>query len=343
MLAHSNLAKEFRGGERQTCLLLQALAERGWQQRLIARHGSELVEHAASIPGLDIVCVGTNPVAYARATRGCALTQAHGARDVYVALAGKWACNVPMVVTRRVMRPQKKSWIRDKAFYGAEAVVAVSNAVAKHVQETYPEISPIVIPDAHADLPLDAAESSAIRARFKGKTLIGHVGTYDHRAKGQLTIIEAARRAAQEHPEWHFLLMGAGRQESLFRERIGTLQNIELAGFVTNVGDYLAACDVFVFPSLTEALGSSLLDAMQFGLPIVATRVGGIPEVVEDGVNGILIDPEAADQLFAGIERLAKRSPEVDAMHLANRARAASYSATRMADAYERLYRSILP
>ncbi len=218
----------------------------------------------------------------------------------------------------------------------------MSQAVAGHIQQRYPDLDAIVIPDAHATLPVDAERTLALRNRYRGKRLIAHVGTYFHATKGQLTIIEAARRAASEHPDWHFLLLGAGKDEALFRAQIGDLTNIELTGFVDNVGDYLAACDVFVFPSLDEALGSSLLDAMQFGLPIVASRVGGIPEVVKDGVNGILIEPEAPDQLYDGIERVAQRSPEVDAMHIANRAKAASYSASAMADSYEQLYRRVL-
>ena len=81
---------------------------------------------------------------------------------------------------------------------------------------------------------------------------------------------------------------------------------------------------------------------MHVGLPIVATGVGGIPEFVEDGVNGILIAPEAPDQLMAGIERIVDDEELTAAMHLANRARAAEYSAAAMADRYEAIYRRIL-
>jgi glycosyltransferase involved in cell wall biosynthesis len=342
LIGHANFASEFRGGERQTWLLMQELSSRGYRQRLIAREGSGLAERATSIDTLDIVAVRTNPLALARATDGCTLVHAHEARAVYAGLLGYWLRRTPFVITRRVMRPQKRSWARDRAYHSAAAVAAVSTAVSHHIRQTYPAIEPIVIPSAHAELPVDASVTMAIRDRYPGKKIIGHVGTYFHRVKGQLTIIEAAHRAAREHPDWHFLLIGAGKDESLFREKIGALQNIELTGFVDNVGDYLAACDVFVFPSLDEALGSSLLDAMQFGLPIVASRAGGIPEIVEDGVNGILVDPESAGQLYAGIERLTRESEEAAAMHLANRSRAAQFSTARMADSYERLYRKIL-
>jgi glycosyltransferase involved in cell wall biosynthesis len=342
-VAHINLAKTFRGGERQTLLLIRELAERGWRQKLVARRDGELAERlVAELPGVEIVGAGNNPLRSSGALADADIVHAHEARGVYVALAGYWRYRAPYVITRRVLRPQKSSWLRDRAYATAGKVVGVSGAVAGQIRRNYPSIEPVVIPDAHATLEVDAETSDAIRQRYAGKILITHAGSYVHRVKGQLTIIDVARRAAAERPDWHFLLLGAGTDEALFRERIGDLDNIELTGFVDNIGDYLAASDVFVFPSLDEALGSSLLDAMQFGLPIVATRVGGIPEFIKDGINGILIDPQSPRQLFDGIDRLARRSPDVDAMHLANRACAANFSAAHMADAYEDLYRSIL-
>jgi glycosyltransferase involved in cell wall biosynthesis len=341
-IAHLNLAKEFRGGERQTWLLIRELAARGWRQRLVAGRSSELAERATGIPELDIRQVGGNPLEWIAATRNCAIAHAHEARAVYLGLVGHWANGSHEVITRRVTRPQKPSWLRDRAYRSAGAVVAISAAVAGHLRETYPDIDPVLIPSAHARLSVDPATSTAIRNRHAGKLLIVHTGTYYHPAKGQLTIIECARRAAADQPGWHFLLLGAGRDEQLFRDRIGDLTNIELVGFVDNVGDYLAASDLFVFPSPDEALGSSLLDALQFGLPIVATRVGGIPELIVDGVNGILIDPEAPAQLFDGILRLSLPTAERESMRRANRAKSELFSSSRMTDAYEALYQRLL-
>ena len=341
-ICHINLAAEYRGGERQTERLLRELSQRGWQQRLIGRRGSELLAHCDDVDNVEIVATSNNYLASGTATADVSLTHAHEARGVYASLYGMWFNGIPAVITRRVIRPQNSSWFRDRAYRSAGAVAAVSTAVANHIRDTYPDIRPIVVPDAHAGLPVDAEFASALRHKYAGKVLIVHIGTYDHSAKGQLTIIEVAERAAVERPNWHFLLLGDGKDKARFENAIADLTNIELVGFVDNVGDYLAACDVFVFPSLFEALGSSLFDAMRFGLPIVATRVGGIPEFVEDGVNGTLIDPERADQLFDGIDAYATESATVSAMSIANRAKAAQYSAGRMADAYEAIYKSIL-
>lgn len=342
IVCHINLARGYRGGERQTELLIRALADRGWSQRLIVRQGQPLAERCADVPQLDGLRTPSNFITAGFACKGSALVHAHEARAVYSGWLATTLYRIPSIVTRRVVRRQKSSWLRDRAYRAASAIVGVSNAVAEHIVKSYPDVRPSVIADAHSGLDVDAEVASALRDRYRGKVLIGHIGGYDHSHKGQLTIIDVAARAARERPDWHFLLLGSGTDEALFRKRIGDLANIELTGFVDNVGDYLSAFDVFVFPSLHEALGSSLLDAMHFGLPIVASGVGGIPEFVEDGRNGILIAPEAPDELMAGIERIVDDDELAASMHLANRARAAEYDAARMADRYETIYRRIL-
>ena len=89
-------------------------------------------------------------------------------------------------------------------------------------------------------------------------------------------------------------------------------------------------------------MGSILLDAMYFGLPIVASRVGGIPEIVEDRVNGFLMEPEQPDAMIATIDELLSDADSVEKMRNANREKADSFSAQRMAAAYDEIYRSIL-
>lgn len=337
-LCHINLARTYRGGERQTELLIRELAARNIDQRLVVRREHELATRCSDVDALEIVECASNPLAAGLAARGATLVHAHEARAVYAAWIARRVYGIPYLLTRRVTRPQKRRWLRDRAYRSAGALVAVSRAVAENIAGRYPDAAIEVIPDAHADFPVDAAIVTALRERYARKTLIGHLGSYDHSAKGQLTIIDVAGRAATVHPDWHFLLLGAGPDEALFRERIKELTNIELVGFVDNVGDYLSAFDVFVFPSLHEALGSSVLDAMHFGLPIVATRVGGIPEFVEDGVNGILITRESADELMAGIERVRADETLSREMAIANRAKAGRYGAGSMATAYEALY-----
>lgn len=308
-------------------------------QRLVARRGGPLAERSRGIAGLEIREVAASPIAAALAVRGSAIAHSHEARTVYSVLLANLLFGVPYVITRRVVHAQSPNLVRSIAYRRARAVAAVSQAAADKLRERHPEIEPAVVPDAIAGFASDAASVAAIRAARPGKILIGHVGALAHSHKGQSTIIEVAHSVAGKHPDWHFLFCGDGPDEARFREEIGDLGNVELVGWVDNVGDYLAAFDLFVYPSLHEALGSTVLDAMQFGLPVVATRVGGIPEFVEDGVNGRLVPPERPAELLAAIEAVLADEAGLVAMRERNRTKAAQYDAAHMADAYETLYR----
>ena len=97
------------------------------------------------------------------------------------------------------------------------------------------------------------------------------------------------------------MLVGGGDDEAMLKSLAAGLSNVTFTGFVNNVGDYLAAFDVFVLPSNREGIGSILLDAMDRGLPVIASRVGGVPDIVHDDDNGILIEAGSVDQLRAAI------------------------------------------
>ncbi len=341
LICHLNLAPSFRGGERQTELLVRALAERGMQQRLVVRKGHVLAEKCAGLAGLEIREAASNPIAFGLAARGSDIVHAHDGRTVYSALLANLLFAIPYIITRRVVPNKPNKAIRAMAYRRAARVVAISGAVVKELHRWGENLDPVTIPSANAGFEANEEVVAAIRAKRSGKVLIGHVGTLDHSCKGQSTIIEVAHRAASERPDWHFLLCGDGPDEQRFRDEIGDLDNIELVGWVDNVGEYLASFDVFVFPSLHEALGSVLLDVLQFGLPIVASNVGGIPGIVEEGVNGLLVEPEDPDLLFNALDRVIAGEELRGTMRQSNVALAKKYTAGAMADAYERLYESL--
>ncbi len=340
-ICHVNLATGYSGGERQTELLVRELGRRDESQRLIACKESGLAERCADVGNLETRIVARNGLSAAFAARGSRLVHGHDGRSVYVGLAASLFFRIPYVVTRRVVTAKAIKGLRALAYRRARAVAAVSEATARNLRTSGFSGPLTVVWDASSAFTSDVDEVTAIRAARPGKRLIGHAGVLDHSAKGQSTIIEVAHKVRDSHPDWHFLLCGEGRDRERFVAEIGDLQNIELVGWVDNLGDYLAAFDLFVFPSLKEALGSTLLDAMQFGLPIVATRVGGIPDVVADGENGRLVEPEDADGLHTAIEALLADPEALAAIRARNVEKALGFSATRMADAYATLYREI--
>ena len=222
-------------------------------------------------------------------------------------------------------------------------MVSLSTLQVEDVVRAFdPAVRTTVVYSSSSGLRASTSCVAAIRERFAGKTIIGHVAALDIRQKAQDNTINVARRLALRHPAVAFVIVGGGNDETALRGLAADLPNVTFTGFVDNVGDYLAACDIFILPSRREGIGSVLLDAMDQQLPIVATRVGGVPSIVRDGVNGILIDPDRPDQLEAAILRLVSAPDERKAMGARGRELSARFTAAAMANRYLELYEHAL-
>ena len=130
--------------------------------------------------------------------------------------------------------------------------------------------------------------------------------------KGQRYLIEAAHRVVQKIPDARFVILGEGELrdhlEHLVREH-HLEKHVLLPGFRVDVIGCIKGFDLFAMSSVTEGLGTSLLDAMACRTAIVGTRAGGIPEVVEDGRTGVLVEPRDPNQLAGAIIRLIEDGP----------------------------------
>lgn len=112
--------------------------------------------------------------------------------------------------------------------------------------------------------------------------------------KGLHILLQAMRRVADAVPGARLLILGQGPEEVSLRARIRAErleEHVHLLGFKRDVQPFLRACDVFVLPSFTEGMPVSVLEAFAWDRPVVATRVGGVPEIVEHGVSGLLVEP----------------------------------------------------
>jgi glycosyltransferase involved in cell wall biosynthesis len=126
--------------------------------------------------------------------------------------------------------------------------------------------------------------------------------------KGHLVLLRAASRLFSSRPATRILIAGRpGNASNALRrelERLGLHERVSLLGHREDVPDLLAAADVFAFPSFFEGLGGSLIEAMGMGLPIVASRIPVIQEVVEENGNALLVPPDDPDGLAGAITRL---------------------------------------
>jgi glycosyltransferase involved in cell wall biosynthesis len=138
----------------------------------------------------------------------------------------------------------------------------------------------------------------------------GQIAVYSGRfiaCKAIDVLLNAWSTSVREYPGARLVLLGtgplAGEMKAL-AGRLGLGETVLFAGQVNNVADYLKAADLFVLPSLQEGMPNTLLEAMACGLPAVATRIGGVVDIIRDGENGLLVDPCDAAGMAAAITRL---------------------------------------
>ena len=341
VIGHINLAKGFRGGERQTELLIRGLSAAGYSQRLVCRKDEALQQRISELHGLDIRPVSGLTTA-AGALRACALIHVHQGRSVYPAAVAGALGGIPYVITRRIAVAPGTGPLTRWAYRRAARVVGVSQAAADIMVNHVSRERIAMVFSASSGLSMNAAHVSAIRDRFPGRFIVGCIGALDQKQKGQAFLIDVARRCESEQPELQFLFVGSGHDEQLLRERASGLSNVCFEGFRDNVGDYLAAMDLFAMPSLMEGLGGILIDAMKFGLPAVATSIPGLREVMVHDETGLLIPPADPNALHQAIIELYKDRDRRTRMASAARNRASMFAVEKMIEGYQRIYLEVL-
>lgn len=177
-----------------------------------------------------------------------------------------------------------------------------------------------------------------------GAKIIGNIGHMaDH--KGQRYLIEAAPQIFRVFPDAAILLIGEGKLRSYLErlaERLKVKSRIIFMGFRTDIPSLLRSMDIFVYPSHLEGLGTSLLDAMAAEVPIVATTTGGIPEVVSDGINGILVPPGDSQSLAQAVLTILQNNDLAKKLSQAGRETVEKrFTADKMVEGTLEVYRKV--
>jgi glycosyltransferase involved in cell wall biosynthesis len=136
--------------------------------------------------------------------------------------------------------------------------------------------------------------------------VIGCVGALCEQ-KGQRYLIQALPLIREKVPKAQVLLVGTGPESDMLRtlaRECGCEASVSFVGEHDDVVSFLSAMDIFAFPSIAEGLGLALIEAMGCGVPVVASSVGGVPEVVTDGWDGLLVDPRSPIALANAIIRM---------------------------------------
>ena len=235
-----------------------------------------------------------------------------------------------------------------------DRVICVSEAVREVVleREKLDERRVVVIKNG-IDLPnrsnTDASVGS-VRQEFglgEEHLVVGMVANYNRPIKGVAYLLDAIPSIVSQVPSARFLFVGGGDGKSSFLEEktkaLGIERFVILAGYQENIHRYYEAMDLSVLTSLSEGLSITLLESMSHGLSVVATRVGGNPEVVEDGKTGYLVPPKDDRALADRIVWLLKNKELRLRMGEEGRRRAESkFLMQNVANRYMELYRSVL-
>jgi glycosyltransferase involved in cell wall biosynthesis len=250
-------------------------------------------------------------------------------------LAAARASRKRMIATLHLVVPGRKDWrewISVRALRQPETVIAVSSFVASYAREAGADAVTVL---NGLDMPDLAPDPRSVLGLAPDEVVIGGIGRL-HDQKGWDVLCSAAAIVRREYPNAVFAVVGDGPERAQL-ERLGADSGVRFLGYRENASSLMRAFDVIVIPSRYEACGLVAIETMLAGVPVIATSVGGLPEIIAD--CGALIAPERPDLLATAIVELLHDTVARRAYVERAAARALSaLSAKRMAVDTNRVY-----
>lgn len=319
-ILHLDEQTGWRGGEQQASWLIQGTAKKGHAIWIAGKANSPFLN--AEHGGAPVVRVAApfwnevDPVTIWKLAQLCMHEQidiihAHSSHThMIAALVGILASRPSVVVSRRVSFPPKTDFINRWKYRAPDRILAVSQKVADVLTEYGLSEEQVIRVYSSIDVerlnvePADRATfgiSEEVPLLFNAGALVGH--------KDQATLLDAVAGLRDRVPAFHLLIAGEGALRASLENQITALELedcVTLAGHREDVPQWMQAADCYVSSSWSEGLGTSVLEALASGTPVVAAEAGGIPEMVRPGETGYLVpnkDPEAlADAIAACLE-----------------------------------------
>ncbi len=317
---HIDTDRTWRGGQQQVASLLKQLHALGHTNFIASPPGSELLRRLP--PGVAQACpvpmrnewdfVSAWRLARIIRREHPDLLHAHSGRAHTLGILARAfsGMKIPLVVARRVDFAIRKDWIGRWKYANADYYICDSSAIAEVLKVGgVPENKMCVIYECVFEERYENADRQPLIEEFQiepGSVVIGNVAVCEDR-KNQRLIVQAAPEVLKRFPQTHFFIVGDGplRDEliQLSRSR-DVAHRVHFPGNRIDIGNFLALFDIFVMASKMEGLGSSILDAQYFSLPVIATPVGGMKEIVRDGENGITVPVDDPASLAKAIMSL---------------------------------------
>jgi L-malate glycosyltransferase len=324
---HVDTARTWRGGQNQVLLTVLGLRSIGHRAALVAHPDGELRRRVEE--GLDLIPIAPRTeidlsaawkfsriikrlrpdVIHAHDPHGVAMASL----ALSIGSASAKAAPMPaLVVARRVDFHLKSNSFSRWKYRQVDCFIAASDAIRRMlVGDGVPADRAVTVHEGIDVEHVVRAPAVNVHEAFwlpHGSPVIGNVAALVPH-KGQRYLIEAAHLVVQQVPDARFVILGEGELREHLEKQVHEHhleKHVLLPGFRTDVLGCIKGFDLFAMSSITEGLGTSLLDAMACARPIVATRAGGIPEIVEDEVNGLLVPIRDHHALADAIVRALK-------------------------------------
>jgi len=357
-ILHLEAGRHLYGGARQVQYLIEGLAAQGIECRLVCPAGSAIADAVRETAGhIDAIPMrgDADPGLVLRLRRILLaerpdLVHLHSRRgaDLFGGIAARWT-GLPCVLSRRVDNPEPP-WLARLKYRLYDRVIAISEGIRQVLLTEGVEPERVVCVHSAVDAtayntPCDRAWLDADLRLPPGAPLAGMVAQLIPR-KGHRVLLDALPTVLAQHRDLQVLLLGKGPLEAELETEIrarNLQQNVRLAGFRTDLRRILGCLDLLVHPALMEGLGVSLLQAAAAGVPIIASRAGGMPEAVHHEYNGLLVPPGEAPALATAIRRLLADAPLRHRMGEAGRRLVEEqFSVNAMVEGNLRVYRSLL-
>jgi glycosyltransferase involved in cell wall biosynthesis len=354
-LAHVVGSLNYGGAENQVIKLLNGFDTARFEKHLItfSKTGSaleralspEIRRYDLALPGIRSVLAVFQLARYFRAKK-IQVVQAHMYHtNLYVSIAAKLA-GVPVIITtEHGMNPWKRRHHHFIERVVISPLASVRVAVSRDTMSI--RISQDGVPASKITVIQNCVDVPPItsRSRRSHGLVVGSVGRMVD-AKDYSTLLRAFKLNCDIREDCRLVLVGDGPELDKLQQLARDLDiksRVEFPGWQSDIGSWLDKIDVFVLSSIREGLPVALLEAMAKGLPVVATSVGGIPEVLSDGEDGILVQPGTPDRLAEAIASLLDN--ENLRARLGKNARekvVRSFSVKQICTRYEVLYRKLL-
>jgi len=269
----------------------------------------------------------------------------HGAEANFHGLIAAWLAGVPIRIGEEIGIPNHSALAKKvfrQVYRLSHRVVCISNAVKDWL------INNNEVPVGKAVRIYNPVELYIPEEQLRGPEhifRIGFVGRLEP-VKNPLALVEAVARLRDENVPVELWIVGDGSQRAELEKRIekhALQKNARLFGYRKNPIDYVSQCDLYVQPSLSEGFGIALVEAMGCGVPVLATSVGGAPEIITHGETGWLIDQPDASGLYKALIKIWRQRQNLPAIGVAGRlAVQGRFEPTAYIEELDFLYSSLL-